>query len=98
MRARLILDTKTVLTDGRIIQRRAWPIRAAPVARHHVLKYSLYCGRDGKTIVRYDNETGKGDHRHVGPDEAESAYRFVSLQTLLQDFAKDIESFSGEME
>ena len=98
MRAWLILDTKTVLTDGRIIQRKVWQIPATLVARHHGLKYSLYCGRDGKTIVRYDNETGKGDHRHVGPDETESAYRFVSLQTLLQDFAKDIESFSGEME
>ncbi|MGH8524670.1 MAG: toxin-antitoxin system TumE family protein, partial [Gammaproteobacteria bacterium] len=31
-----------------------------------VLKYRLYCGRGGRCLVRYDNETGKGDHRHYG--------------------------------
>ena len=60
-------------------------------------KFSLYCGKEGKTIVRYDNETGKGAHRHIGPDEAESAYDFVSLVQLPQDFVQDIEHASGEI-
>jgi hypothetical protein len=37
--------------------------------RPHGLKYRLWAGRDGKTLVRYDNETGKGDHKHVGRSE-----------------------------
>ena len=97
MRARLILDTKTVLADGRIIQRRIWQLPAATAARPHGLKYSLYCGRGGATIVRYDNETPKGDHRHLGPSEAPNDYRFDSLRRLLSDFARDIEALSGEI-
>ena len=29
--------------------------------RVHGLKYSLFYGRSGKCLVRYDNERGKGD-------------------------------------
>jgi len=96
-RAKLILDNKTVLTDGRIVQRKIWLLPAADDGRPHGLKYRLYCGKDGKTIVRYDNELGKGDHRHIGPSEEEHAYTFTSLVRLLEDFAADIEQLSGEI-
>ena len=34
------------------------------------VKYRLYYGlADGTCVVRYDNETGKGDHRHIEEDE-----------------------------
>jgi len=97
MQARLILDTKTVLTDGRIIQRKIWELPQPAEGRPHQLKYRLYCGKNGKTIVRYDNETGKGDHRHTGSKEVESPYVFVSLLQLLMDFDRDIEQLSGEI-
>ncbi len=97
MRARLILDTKTVLSDGRIVQRKVWKLPTPTDGRFHALKYRLYCGKNGKTIVRYDNETGKGDHRHIGPDELESIYIFTSLVQLLMDFDADIEQLSGEI-
>jgi hypothetical protein len=38
--------------------------------------------------VRYDNEAGKGDHRHVGPRE--SRYRFRDLESLQIDFWQDV--------
>ena len=47
-----------------------------------------YCGRAGRCLVRYDNEAGKGDHRHVG--EREEPYRFKSLAGLLGDFAAEV--------
>ena len=97
MRARLILDTKTVLADGRIIQRKIWMLPQTTEGRPHALKYRFYCGKSGKTIVRYDNETGKGDHRHAGSEEVESVYVFVSLVQLLIDFDTDIEKLSGEI-
>lgn len=98
MKARILLDTKTVLEDGRVIQRKIWKLPKATPDRPYGLKYSLYCGKsDGTTIVRYDNETGKGDHRHTGEEEIESDYRFVSLAKLLADFARDIETLSGEI-
>lgn len=42
-------------------------------------------------MVRYDNETGKGDHRHVGVDEIELPYEFSSLERLLDDFRVECE-------
>ena len=41
------------------------------------------------TVVRYDNETGKGDHRHYGGRE--EPYRFVDEATLYADFMADVE-------
>jgi hypothetical protein len=98
MSAKLILDTKTVLADGRIIQRRVWKLPRTTLERPYGLKFSLYCGKDGQTIVRYDNETGKGAHRHEGPQEIESPYAFVSLVQLLTDFDLAITQLSGELE
>ncbi|MFS2155532.1 hypothetical protein [Rhizobium sp. Rhizsp42] len=42
----------------------------------------------------YDNERGKGDHRHYGPRE--EAYQFVSVERLLADFRHDVEQVRGE--
>lgn len=93
----MILDTKTVLQDGRILQRKIWQLSQPEPGRPFGWKYSLYCGIGGRTIVRYDNETGKADHRHVGVQERESAYAFTSLAQLLADFARDVERLSGEI-
>ena len=39
--------------------------------------------------VRYDNERGKGDHRHIG--EMQYEYAFTSIEKLLEDFQADVE-------
>ena len=44
-------------------------------------------------LVRYDNETGKGDHRHYG--DREEAYSFESLEKLLEDFREDCARLAG---
>jgi len=44
-------------------------------------------------MVRYDNETGKGDHRHYGDDE--EPYRFTTLDQLLADFEADVQRLAG---
>lgn len=98
MKARIILDTKTVLADGRVIQRKVWKLPKTTLDRPHGIKFRLYCGAKGKTIVRYDNESGKGSHRHIGEQELETGYEFVSLVQLLTDFAADIVQLSGEIE
>lgn len=59
----------------------------------HGLKYRLYCGKDGRCIVRYDNEAGKGDHRHYG--RREEAYTFESVEKLIADFETDCERLAG---
>jgi hypothetical protein len=46
---------------------------------------------DGICVVRYDNERGKGDHRHIGGGEM--PYRFADLAGLLVDFRRDVEDW-----
>jgi len=44
-------------------------------------------------MVRYDNETGKGDHRHFG--DREEPYGFKDVDTLVNDFLRDIGQVRG---
>jgi len=87
--ARLILDRKLLLDDGRIIQIRVWRLPEVDAERPHGLKYSLFFGRAGERIIGYDNEKGKGDHRHYR--SREEPYRFSSLEQSIRDFEKDVE-------
>ena len=87
--ARLILDRKLLLDDGRIIQIRVWRLPEVDAERPHGLKYSLFFGRAGERIIGYDNEKGKGDHRHYR--SREEPYRFSSLEQLIRVFEKDVE-------
>jgi Family of unknown function (DUF6516) len=56
----------------------------------HPFKYRLVFARDGKRLVGYDNERGKGDHRHLGARQL--TYRFVDIDTLVADFLRDVEA------
>ena len=95
-RAVLLLDEKVVLADGAIVELVIWRLPRPTPDRPHGLKYRLYFGRDGKCLVRYDNETGKGDHRHV--EGREEPYRFTSVARLRKDFAADIRKYGGKDE
>ena len=44
---------------------------------------------DGICVLRYDNEVGKGDHRHIG--KTEKRYNFTSPEVLLTDFWSDVD-------
>jgi hypothetical protein len=48
----------------------------------------------GECVLRYDNEVGKGDHRHFG--KKESAYAFTTPDKLIADFQKDIARWNHE--
>ena len=91
MRARLIFREKFIYTDGTIREMVLWQLPERSVDKLHGFKYRLYYGRaDGTCLVRYDNETGKGDHRHL--QGREMAYRFKNVAVLVADFLSDIES------
>ena len=46
--------------------------------------------------MRYDNEAGKGDHKHIGNKEI--FYKFVSVEQLMKDFFYDIANLTNEGE
>lgn len=74
--------------DGSIIEIKLWRLPTPTAERPHGLKYSLFVGCPGERWVCYDNERGKGDHKHfLG---AELKYDFVDVPTLFNDFRADI--------
>ncbi len=50
----------------------------------HLYKYRMVLVVDDVAVLRYDNEAGKGDHRHVG--RRELPYDFRGPEDLLVDF------------
>ena len=95
-KAVLVLHEKLVRDDGSIVEMIIWQLPRPTPDRPHALKYRLYFGRGGKCLVRYDNESGKGDHRHIRGKE--TPYSFVSLSRLRRDFDSDMKKYGGENE
>ena len=79
--------------DGFLIEIKVWRVPEPVLPGSHGLKYSLFYGRAGIRIVSYDNERGKGDHRHY--KQQEQPYKFVSVEKLLADFKADVEKARG---
>lgn len=86
--ASILLDRKAVLASGAIIQIKVWRLPKPTAERPHGLKYSLFYGWPGERRIAYDNEAGKGDHRHLGPKE--EPYTFTTLAQLIADFERDV--------
>ena len=93
MVAQLLFRDKYVYADRAIREMVIWRLPGTDNERPHGLKYRLYYGYPGKCLVRYDNERGKGDHRHEGDQEA--PYTFISVEQLIRDFKADIERLRG---
>jgi len=59
-----------------------------------LFKYRLAYVVNSTCVLRYDNETGKGDHRHFGTKEG--AYHFTAVEKLIADFQRDIARWNRE--
>ncbi len=81
---------KKQLYHGGNIEMVIWRLPSADSERSHGLKYRLVYVKDGRRLVGYDNERGKGDHKHIG--EKEQEYTFQSVDQLLEDFWNDVKS------
>ena len=93
--AKLIYREKFIYMDGSIREMVLWQLSEKSSDKPHGLTYRLYYGfSDGTCMVRYDNETGKGDHRHIGGQQ--EVYRFIDVETLVSDFLEDIEKVRGK--
>jgi hypothetical protein len=88
MKAALIAQAKEVRDDGSIVEIVVWELDDPLPPCRHSYKYRLFFGLAGECFVRYDNERGKGDHRHARGKE--SVYEFTTLEALLADFERDV--------
>jgi len=89
LKATPLFTSRLVYPDGAVREMVIWRLQTGDPERPHGLKYCLYYGSaDGSCLVLYDNERGKGDHRHIVGKEAR--YRFRDVETLVADFQRDI--------
>ena len=94
-KAQLIFKAKKIYSDGAIKEMVIWRLPNPSPERPHGLKYRLYYGTaNGCCMIRYDNETGKGDHRHIW--EKEEPYPFKNIEQLINDFQQDIDDIRSE--
>jgi Family of unknown function (DUF6516) len=93
MDAVLLIRDRRIFQDGCILEIVIWKVLQSVPPTVHGLKYRLFYGKPGARIVGYDNERGKGDHRHVGGRE--EPYVFRSISMLLDDFEADVVKARG---
>jgi hypothetical protein len=93
MKAELLFHQRIDYDDGAIVEMVLWRVPKPVSPSTHGLKYSLFYGRPGVREVGYDNERGKGDHRHF--QGVESAYPFNTVEQLIADFWFDVRRLRG---
>jgi len=94
MKATRIFYDRMDYADGSILEMTIWSVSAPVQGSAHQLKYSLFYGRPGVRLVGYDNERGKGDHRHF--EGREEPYTFTTPEALIEDFLADVKRLRGE--
>lgn len=86
--ATLILHEKFSHKAG-VVELAVWSVPEPVPPSSHRFKYRLVHVVGDVRVIGYDNERGKGDHRHLRG--AEMAYTFTSVEALLADFWRDVE-------
>ena len=86
--AEKLFQERVILAEDRRVEGVIWRVPKPVPPSRHPYKYRLVYIVGGLRVVGYDNERGKGDHRHFG--NAETAYVFTTVSALLADFQIDI--------
>jgi hypothetical protein len=94
MPAVLAYHDKQIPSDGAIVEMKIGQLTAQVPGCAHRLKYTLSYGLGGTRLVGYDNERGKGDHRHIGG--LQEPYTFQSVEKLVADFLADVRGLRGD--
>jgi len=83
-----------VYSENQFAELVLWRLARPVTESKHSFKYRLAYIVNGKCVLRYDNEAGKGDHRHWG--DRETGYKLTTPGKLLADFQQDIERWNHE--
>jgi hypothetical protein len=71
-----------------------WQVPEPVPPSTHSFKYRLAYVVEEQCVLRYDNERGKGDHRHCGTTE--EPYTFSTPNQLMADFEADVARWNNE--
>ena len=91
MKAVLLLRERHQIADDAFVELRIWRVPRPVRGSEHEYKYALAYVVKGICVLRYDNEAGKGDHRHLG--RREHPYVFSDPETLQVDFWRDVDEW-----
>jgi hypothetical protein len=94
MKAAELFRQRIVYAENKFAELVLWRLPQSLVGSKHSFKYRLAYVVNEECVLRYDNEAGKGDHRHWGSKEFQ--YRFSTPEKLLADFQRDIERWNHE--
>ena len=91
MQPRLLLRERRIVSEGRFAEMVIWQLPKPVSGSRHAFKYRLAFVVDEVCVLRFDNETGKGDHKHIGAEEV--PYWFTTLAQLVEDFWVEIDEW-----
>ncbi len=94
MKAVELINTSIIYSEWKFAKLVLWRLSTPLRGPLHKFKYRLaYVVRD-ECVIRYDHETGKGDHRLF--DGKESDYVFTTPEQLVADFQDEIGRWNHE--
>ncbi|MGH8529789.1 MAG: toxin-antitoxin system TumE family protein [Nevskiales bacterium] len=94
MRGAELVHRRVVLAPDAFAEIVIWALPRRLAGSVHSFKYRLAYVVGTDCVLRYDNESGKGDHRHYG--KAEMVYAFAGPDKLMADFFADVTRWNHE--
>jgi hypothetical protein len=94
MKAVKLIHTRIIYSESAFAELVLWRLPKPMIESSHEFKYRLAYVVRRECVLRYDNESGKGDHKHF--EGKESTYGFSTPAQLVADFQNDIERWNNE--
>ncbi|MEI6304177.1 MAG: DUF6516 family protein [Betaproteobacteria bacterium] len=94
MKAVALVRTRITYSAKTFAELVLWQVSRAVAGSGHRFKYRLAYVVNNECVLLYDNEIGKGDHRHF--DGKENSYKFTTPDQLIIDFQQDIARWNNE--
>lgn len=94
MKAARLLSRRVVVAVDAFVEVVVWQVPEPVPPSTHRFKYRLAYVVGGQCVLGYDNERGKGDHRHT--ETSEEPYGFSVPDQLMADFEADVARWNDE--
>jgi hypothetical protein len=94
MTARALVRRRVIVAADAFVDLVIWHVPVPVSPSTHLFKYRLAYVVNGECVLRYDNESGKGDHRHG--EATEEPYAFTSPDQLMAHFDADVTRWNHE--
>lgn len=91
MYADLLFNQRRTISENAFVEMVVWRLGLPLPGSCHSFKYRLALVVSGVCVLRYDNEAGNGDHKHIG--KMEIPYAFTTPKALLDDFWNDVDTW-----